>query len=242
MLKQIPGKIYLSDQRGRTVTEQFIRYSTFNFEDFYNPDKGPLGCLQVFNEEVLAGSKSLEYTVEQPSYIILIPITGTLRVILPSENRIYIDVEEILVTSMPAGSTFQVVNPYQNEEIDFLQVRIKAKQPFRNIATQCFRFDAGALQNHLLEIISDEKVDDAIKKLPFVLSLGRFDGRQEANYSLINIDSHFFAFVMAGAFEMEGRLLHAKDSLALWDTKAVELEALSENALVLILELEHPGN
>jgi quercetin 2,3-dioxygenase len=41
---------------------------------------------------------------------------------------------------------------------------------------------------------------------------------------------------------MEGRLLHAKDSLALWDTKAVELEALSENALVLILELEHPGN
>ncbi|WP_165699302.1 pirin family protein [Hymenobacter jejuensis] len=49
--------------------------------------------------------------------------------------------------------------------------------------------------------------------------------------------SRFFAFVVAGAFEVEGRLLHERDGLALWDVQEVELEALSNDALVLVLEL-----
>jgi hypothetical protein len=44
--------------------------------------------------------------------------------------------------------------------------------------------------------------------------------------------------VLAGAFEAEGRLLHAKDGLALWDARApLEIEALSDNALLLVLAL-----
>ncbi|WP_262891527.1 pirin family protein [Adhaeribacter radiodurans] len=45
-----------------------------------------------------------------------------------------------------------------------------------------------------------------------------------------------------GAFEVQGRLLHEKDSLALWDTEEVELEALSNHIRILIMELNVFGN
>ena len=73
--------------------------------------------------------------------------------------------------------------------------------------------------------------------LSFALSLGRFAGRHETEYKVQHAGSHLFAYVLAGAFEFEGRLLHEKDGLALWDMATLELEALSNNALVLVLEL-----
>jgi hypothetical protein len=77
----------------------------------------------------------------------------------------------------------------------------------------------------------------ATADLPFTLRLGRFAGRHEATYALPP-GRLFFGFVLAGAFEDAGRLLHKKDGLALWDAPApVELEALSHNALLLVLTL-----
>ncbi|WP_188556306.1 pirin family protein [Hymenobacter glacieicola] len=73
--------------------------------------------------------------------------------------------------------------------------------------------------------------------LPFSLSLGRFAGRQEALYRPAQAGTLVFAYVLAGAFEAEGRLLHAKDGLAVWDVAEVELEALSNNALIVMLEV-----
>jgi hypothetical protein len=69
------------------------------------------------------------------------------------------------------------------------------------------------------------------------LSLGRFAGRRGATYELPP-GRLFFGFVLAGAFEAEGRLLHEKDGLALWEVPApVEIEALSNHALLLVLTL-----
>jgi len=42
---------------------------------------------------------------------------------------------------------------------------------------------------------------------------------------------------LEGAFEVEGRLLHARDGLALWETEKVELEALSNDAIILVMEI-----
>ena len=47
----------------------------------------------------------------------------------------------------------------------------------------------------------------------------------------------FFAFVIEGAFELEGRLLHARDGLALWNLEKIEWEALSGGAILLVLQV-----
>jgi len=44
------------------------------------------------------------------------------------------------------------------------------------------------------------------------------------------------AFVIQEAFEVQGRLLHARDGLGLWDdTNLIKLEALSNDAIVLLV-------
>jgi hypothetical protein len=50
-------------------------------------------------------------------------------------------------------------------------------------------------------------------------------------------DTKLYTQLLAGVFELEDRLLHKKDGLALWAAVEAELEALSNNALVLVLEL-----
>ena len=45
-------------------------------------------------------------------------------------------------------------------------------------------------------------------------------------------------FVIHGAFEVENRLLESRDGLAIWNTDRIELEALSNEAILLLLEIK----
>jgi len=236
-MKQTPGKIFLADQRGFTETAQFRRYSTFNFEDYKQANKEPFGNLYGFNEELLAGSQSLNFAVDQATHVILIPVTGGINFVHADGNNTVVEVEDILINTLPANTSFQIVNPYEKEVITFLQIWIKAEQAINTNSFHLFNFNLS--QNQLTGIVARDKAASTAVKLPFSISIGRFDGREEVIYTLKSKDSGFFAFVIAGAFEIEGRLMHEKDGLALWDTEEVELEALSNNALVLVTEIKN---
>jgi redox-sensitive bicupin YhaK (pirin superfamily) len=45
--------------------------------------------------------------------------------------------------------------------------------------------------------------------------------------------------VIEGAFEVQDRLLHAKDGLAVWDTNEIDFEALSNDAILLLWEVNN---
>jgi len=120
----------------------------------------------------------------------------------------------------------QFTNPYPTDVITFLHLWLDVETPVETVATRHFVFDAATIDNQLAELVP------TTPSQAFILRLGQFSGRHEAVVAL-QPGAHFFAFVVAGAFEVEGRLLHGKDGLALWNTDHVELEALSNNALVL---------
>ena len=133
-----------------------------------------------------------------------------------------------------AGSTVHFTNPYDTELISFLHIWLLA--PAGATAAQVFAFDLAGRPNQLVAatpVLAGEP--GALPPGPaFGVQMGRFAGRAEASCALPG-GTHFFAFVLAGAFEIAGRLLHAGDGLALWDTLAVELEALSPDAVVITL-------
>jgi len=233
MALETSGKIYLADQRGLLETNYLRRYSTFSFGEYAHPDKQAFGRLYGFNEETLAGAHTLELAVSQASHVLLLPITGALAVGINSAPAATIEVGEVRVVTVPAGTTLCLANPYQTELVSCLHIWLLAEVPTAHIAQQVFPFDLQATENQLAEAVSF----GASQHGAFSLSLGQFAGRREAVYHLQRPGTQFFAFVLAGAFEMEGRLLHAQDGLALWNVAAVELEALSNNALVIVLEL-----
>jgi hypothetical protein len=227
MMKTVSkGKIFLSDQRGIKETEKIKRWSTLNFESFSNPDKSEIDQLYFFNDEMLAGKQKTCFEINRDSYIIILPVTGSVNYLDDCENETDVDVEEAIVVYVEKGANITLSNPFENEVINYLCMGIEAKQPMPN-NPRFYNFDL-CKNNQLLKINVDE--------LPFKLSIGRFDGRKEVEY-LLETTAKTFAFVITGAFEIDGRLLHEKDGLALWGTTEVELEALSNSGVILIVEL-----
>ncbi len=241
MIPQIPGKIYLADQRGVLETSQFRRQSTFSFGAFQSEHKAPFGHLYGLNEETLAGGHTVEFLVEYDSYIVLLPITGAVEFSTGGGTRGTVEAEEITTIAAPVGTMLALHNPFADELISFLHIWVRAIKPLTLPAPAVgvrMAFDAQALENRLCELVSAQPPAESERQQnpPFRLSLGRFMGRHETVYKVAPGHS-LFAFIIAGVFELEGRLLHEKDGLALWDVAEVELEALSNHALVLALEL-----
>ena len=241
MILQVPGKIYLADQRGLLETSHFRRQSTFNFGTYQQEYKEPFGRLYGLNEEWLAGGQAVEFLVEHDSYVVLLPITGGVEFSTGGGASGPCEAEQVTTIAAPAGTVLRLQNPYTDETVGLLHLWVQATAPLTlpHLATALTTvFDAELIADQLCELASS-RVQDAPPtqpNLPFRLSLGRFMGRREAVYQ-VEAGNTVFAFIIAGAFELEGRLLHEKDGVALWDVQEFELEALSNHALVLVLEL-----
>jgi hypothetical protein len=228
-----PGKIFLADQRGLVETHSFRRYCTFSFGTFWHEHKQPLGRLLALNEELLAGGATLALPVAEAAHVLLLPLTGVVEVLLPSGELLPVEIEQVQVLTLPVGSTLHLQNPFDKDVICFVHVWLRADEASAMTATPAVEFSAEAIANQLAPLLP------LGVPLPFSASLGRFAGRHEGTY-VVPPGRLFFAFVLAGAFEAEGRLLHEKDGLALWDAPApVEIEALSNDALLLVLEIAH---
>lgn len=237
MLQQTPGKIFLADERGLAESSLFRRYSTFSFGPFAHAHKGPFGRLYGLNEETLAGNHALDFTVAEASHLLIIPVEGAVTLSCAGTPAATVGVEEVLVLTLPAGSILHVKNPFETELVSFLHLWVLADAPVSAVAARRAAFSFEASPNQLVPL-APVPAAPAARPLPLSVSIGRFAGRQEAVYHVQTPDSGLFTFVLAGAFEIEGRLMHEKDGLALWDIAEFELEALSNDAVVVVLELE----
>ncbi|AYL96499.1 hypothetical protein [Mucilaginibacter celer] len=229
MEKLSPGQIHLADQRGFTETNTLQRYSSFNYGAYFNEYRKPLGRLSVFNEEVLAGGKTTWFQAENAGYVVFIPITGELILQDANQDSCIIDVGQVYMHHTFPGEVLKLVNRYPGDEINYLCFFVDNSAVFYE--NRIFNFDFAGKPNQLIGIGHKQAA------LPFRLSIGMFAGRADALYCLTNKNSLFYAFVVAGAFEVQGRLLHQRDGLALWAGDEIDLEALSNNAIIVTLEL-----
>ncbi|WP_406825134.1 hypothetical protein [Pedobacter sp. KACC 23697] len=223
-----PGKIYLADQRGLTETSVLRRYSTFNFEKYYNEHKEPFGDLFLSNDESVVGGKITFFLCKEDSLQIFMPITGGIDLVA-NGKEFAVETGQVQVLNMGKGEVLEISNPYQNDIVNYIQFGIKTGMFLMRASEMLFSFDFEKQQNQLIEVIANPK-------LPFKLSAGIFAGREEVIYKMQSPNHQFYTFIVDGAFEIEGRLMHARDGLALWNIEQVELEALSNNAIVVVLE------
>lgn len=223
-----PRKIFLADERGLTETSALRRYSTFNFEKYYSEHREAFGNLFLCNDESITGGKVTFFLCKEDSLQIFMPITGGIDIVA-NGKEFALETGQIQVLNMGKGEVLEISNPYQNDTINYMQFGIKTDMFLMRASEMLFKFDFEKNQNQLLDIISSPK-------LPFKLSAGIFAGREEAVYKMQSPNHQFYTFIIDGAFEIEGRMMHARDALALWDSEQVQLEALNNNAIVMVLE------
>ncbi len=239
MNQQPKAKIFLADERGCDEKDWYRSYSTFNFGKYYNEHKQAFDRLYVLNDDTLEGGRRLNMNIKESAVMLLLPIVGAVSYKDSFKNEKTVHAGRLHVSYLPAGAAIEVSNPYTNELINFLQIRIKAEIPETDNKPEIYSFDLNENKNNLIPLTTAASTANttAATQLPLI-AMGKFAGREEAIYTLKNEQNNLFVFIIQGVFEVQGRLLHARDGLGLWDvSEDIELEALSNDAIVLMLEL-----
>lgn len=227
-MTETQAKIFLASERGLTESDWFRTYNMFNTGCYISPHKESFGSLYMLNEETLAPGRRLTTEVEEDAYLLLVPVVGGVQCSGTGHPARQVEAGEVLIWPAGKGSILRIYNPY-GDLVQFIQIGIKA--------------DNGSLQKNVrqypIEIINNAMSwvgEDGDNKSPFVTGLGKYKGRSEDSCRLAP-DRSLFVYVIHGAFEVQSRLLHAGDGLALWGCTNVEWEALSNDAVLLVIDL-----
>lgn len=215
MLTQNPSKILKSDfSFWEKVGNSAVRNIIQNEEN--------CGTLQKAEEIVVyeKGSFRLEITENQHYFLLL--LYGKLQL---KEFNITLKAGTSVRFSSKKFNKLSLKNNLDDEQADFLLFTFNEDQQ-----DDFFMADSFFI-NHQNDLVMVEKNNN------FRAVIGLYEGRNEDIYTSEKIENTLFTIVLNGAFEFQNRLLENRDALLLWENEDAEFEALSENALILILEL-----
>lgn len=225
-MKQTPSKIFLSSQRGRTELSWLRSLHTFNFGNYFDENKQSFAPLLAINDNTLAAGKSQQMTLEKTSDVFILPLIGGLEYRILNNEHDFLEAGKVLHFSGKKNTVFEIMNPYETELINYLEIWIERNEQNLTAQTNQHKIDTEK-QNELL-CISEGKS---------FIYFGKYNGRAEGVFHLKKATSKLFAFVIEGAFEFDNKLMESRDGLALWNATEIEYEALSDNAMLLLIEM-----
>lgn len=236
MLTQTDARIYLEGLRGEFQIDGFRSFRTFNFEEYRATDREPFGTLEVLNDETLLPECSQALVVGQFCQVILLPLVGAIEFKEEGSGPKFISSGEALFLLVSPEKHYMITNPYPNEVINYLQIRINDSQFLSTPMSSSgiiVPFDLSE-KNVLLPV-------RGYNGSSAHLFIGQYDGRAEGIFTSWNAGHHAFIFVIQGAFEVQNRLLERRDGLALGNVEGVEFEALSDGAILLVVDIGSQG-
>lgn len=189
----------------------------------------------ALNDETLGADPSVRFVVDVDTLVLLLPVVRGIVIHDGNEEK-FVHAGQAQWLHRKAGGRFVITNPFHTELVTYLQLWFACDSPLALSTTVSFAL--GEKQNSFVELLP------FIEEKSYALqaSLGKFNGRQEALYRLPATRDAAMVFVVQGAYEVENRLLESGDGLAIWNTDRVELEALSNGAIILVLSFGVNGS
>lgn len=229
MTKEAKAKIFLADERGLNQTNQFRSENTFCFGNYRDENKKPFGKIYVLNDDMLTGGQSMRLMAEEKTWAIVLPVAGAVECKINESKEELVAAGQAISYLLDAGDVIEIKNPFVSDTVNFLQLWMRATDE-NELATGIYTYaDLNGSMNELVPALS--------KTAPgFSVHIGKFSGRGETVYNITGNNAGCFLFILNGAFEAAGRLLHDRDGLAIWDTREIDMEALSSDAILLLVE------
>ncbi len=229
MIQQNEARIFLAKQRSITTTGW--RKSCALLKD-NSDNKTVFGSLYNVQDDVLSARRTLSFTTEYDAILMILPIAGSIIYGDTCGNSAVIEASKMQYFPVKKNAEIKIFNPYDEERINFLRLLLKPGSLNAMVNTACFSFEREANKNKLLQLFAGYN-----EKMPVKFFIGKFDGREEALYKTSKPGSILFVFVIEGAFEVQYRLLETRDALAIWNADIMDMEALSNNAVILLMEM-----
>ncbi|CAN5332162.1 pirin family protein [soil metagenome] len=230
---QLQAQLYLADQRGCSQLDYFRSFHSFSFGQYVDEHKLSFGALQVLNDDTLTAGNRIRMQLESTTDVVIFPIVGGLEY-KSSLGDGFLEAGQAQTFSLASGMDYEIINPYETEQINFLQIWLTNNSRDFTPGLRQTSFDLSD-KNKLLPAFSVN--ENALRSSGFI---GKFDGREDGIYKLENPKAAgVFVFVINGVFEVQDRLLHERDGLSLMNIQepVIEFEALSNDAILLLMEI-----
>ncbi|HEX2532344.1 MAG TPA: hypothetical protein VHK69_01340 [Chitinophagaceae bacterium] len=200
------------------------------------PEGEGFGPLKGFADHTLGGGSMLSWTTPAQGYVLLLPTVGTIRYSLDGNRPVDLEAGQSALIPVLPGEQLQCANAFPDLLVNYLQLYWDL--PWMELPSETvYRLPLSETDRSWVPVVP-ERMANGLALPPVIQAwFGRFSGREEWVHRLKQPDHGLFVFVLEGAFEVQYRLLEARDALALWQAPEVELEALSERALVLAVEV-----
>lgn len=171
----------------------------------------------VFDEE---GKYRFQYT--RNCNLIILVLYGE---ILINDFKKQISAHQVFTLKSTETDFLTIKNNLEDEKADVLIIELESKRHDNSFHIKDLNID---FRNSFVQITEDFDYPNFI---------GLYDGRKEDSYVFYKPQKSVFGMVINGAFEFQNRLLETRDAILLSEIKTLEFEALSENALLLFLEI-----
>ena len=217
MHHQSLAKIYLADQY---ITDQSDSTRSI---DIFNGHAHPSNIISLIKDETIAPGRCMEYHLTAGA--ILLPLVGSLLVDPNGEETELVCGELILINQ---ADYIKVVNNYDDALINYVIVIFRQSfNPAFFVSKFSFCLDRN--KNEMQEVVNHH---------PVKMAIGKFEMRRDTTWLTGGSDKCSFCWVLQGSFEIEGRLLHARDALAVWNTSMLEIESLGKESILLMIDQE----
>ena len=231
MASEAEAVIYVANKRGRSETDWFRSYYTFNFGDFAREGNTPFGSLFAVNEHTLKEGRTLSFTFTEKVNVLLLPIEGELNYKSGNVENV-IDVGQVSCIVPSPGVPLQLSNHYTSRLINFLQICVRADDKVQTNLNHTYSFDLDASNGKFIPLrVSSITPSDEL------FYIGKFRGRQGVVFRTRRHDMGIFVYEITGTCEVHERLLLPGDALSIKGVDVIELEALTQEAIVLVAEI-----
>lgn len=230
--------LHKAESRGHANHGWLNSYHTFSFANYYNPERMHFGVLRVLNDDTVESGRGFGTHPHDNMEIISIPLEGDLEHKDSMGNTAVIKNGDVQVMSAGSGITHSEYNRNQEKLVKFLQIWI-----FPNKKDVQPRYDQITLKeedrkNKLQQILSPNADDEGVwihQNAWF--HLGKFDNDVQTSYALKDKSNGVYAFVINGKFQVNGQQLDSRDGLGLWDISSFDIQAQSQDAEILLMEV-----
>ena len=213
-------------------------FHSFSFASYYNPDKMNFGVLRVLNDDTVAAGMGFGKHPHDNMEIISIPLEGDLKHEDTMGNATVIKKGDVQVMSAGTGIAHSEMNANKDAVVKFLQIWVIPNK--QNVTP---RYDQITLNledrhNKLQQILSPNPDDAGVwVHQDAWFNLGKLDKDVSIDYTFNKVGNGVYAFVLEGAFEIDGQALNKRDALGIWDTNTISIKSLSADAEILLMEV-----
>ena len=230
--------LHKANTRGLANHGWLNSHHTFSFANYYNPERMHFGVLRVLNDDTVQAGMGFGTHPHDNMEIISIPLEGDLEHTDSMGNTAVIRNGDIQVMSAGTGITHSEYNKNRDKLVKFLQIWVFPNK--KNVQPRYDQITLTAADRHnkLQQILSPSADDEGVwihQNAWF--HLGRFDRDFQTEYALKDKNNGVYAFVIRGDVRINGQDLSERDGFGIWNTDSISLQAISQNAEVLLMEV-----